>query len=66
MSAAPKNDRIRRGIAVALAVAGGGAIWWGWENLGLLRGTPVWEHRYLALAVAAFLLLTALDRLSPK
>ncbi len=37
-------------------------IWLGYEEIDLLRGSFFWPYRYLVLALAAFLLLTALNR----
>ncbi len=38
-------------------------IWLGYEEIGRLGGTFLWPYRYLVLALAAFLLLTAVHRL---
>ena len=37
------------------------ALWFGYGQLGSLRGTLLWEYRYITYAVAAFLMLSALE-----
>ncbi len=49
------------GLAVFLAAAA--LIWQGYENIGELSGGLLWPYRYLVLALAAFLLLTVINRL---
>lgn len=39
-------------------------IWLGFDKIDLLRGTFFWPYRYLVLALAAFLLLTAVNRVT--
>ncbi len=39
-------------------------IWLGYEEIGRLGGTFLWPYRYLILALAAFLLLTIVNRIS--
>jgi len=56
--------RIGRTIAIALAVLGAIAIYLADAEFNQLRGTWAWgyrEFRYLAIAVAAFLLLSLLE-----
>ncbi|GAB5470574.1 MAG: hypothetical protein Kilf2KO_36040 [Rhodospirillales bacterium] len=48
------------GLALALLLTG--LIWLGYQELGLLRGTEFWPYRYLLLALAAFLLLSLVER----
>ncbi|MEM9147418.1 MAG: hypothetical protein AAGC57_14600 [Pseudomonadota bacterium] len=48
-------------LPAALAFGAAALIWWGWEELGQLRGTPVWEFRYILLGIAAILGLGVLE-----
>lgn len=52
-----------RVVGVVLAFAAVGLLALGWQNLGLLRGTILWDLRYPAFAVAAFLTLSLLERI---
>ncbi len=40
-----------------------GLIWLGYEEIDLLGGSFIWPYRYLLLALAAFSVLTAIERL---
>lgn len=40
-------------------------IWLGYDQIDLLRRTPLWPYRYLVLAILAFVLLTLVQRLYP-
>ena len=55
---------VTRVAAPVLALLCCGALWLGYEYVTLLRGTPLWELRYVVLACAGFLLLTGADRLA--
>ncbi len=54
---------VLRLIGLALFLALAGLIWLGFEQIGLLSSSFLWPYRYLILAVAAFLLLTGVERL---
>ncbi len=59
----------RKAVAAALALAAAGAIWYGWENLNTVRRSvpgQLWDYRYLVLTIAAVLLLSLIERISPK
>ena len=56
----------RRLWGPVLAALAGVALWFGWREIGLLRGTALWDLRFLALLVAGALLLTLLDRLAAR
>ncbi len=47
------------GPGLALLVAA--AAVWGWVEIGRLRGTPLWEFRYLLLGVGTILALGVAD-----
>ena len=53
-----------RTVPAALTVLACLLIFLGYDNIGQLRGTFLWELRYVALGCAAVLLLTAVERLS--
>ena len=55
---------LRRHLPAALTLLACLLIWLGYDNIGLMRGTFLWELRYVALGCAAILLLTATERLS--
>lgn len=46
---------ILRGFAIVLACLATWAIWLGYGQLRALRGTPLWEFRYLVMLIATFL-----------
>lgn len=52
---------IFRIVSIALSAGAVWAIWFGFENLKVLRGTPLWEFRYFGLMLATFLGLSALE-----
>ena len=55
---------IRHGVAIVLMALACGAIWWGWSEIRLLRGTVFWEFRLVLLLIAAFVLLSVAERVS--
>lgn len=55
---------IRAAIHIALMAAAAAVLWWGWSNLNLLRGTPVFEFRFVLLLAAGFLVLSAAQALA--
>ena len=54
----------RRLFGLALFLLLAGLIWLGYDEIGLLSPTFLWPYRYLVLAIAAFLLLTGVERLA--
>ena len=52
---------IVRGLAILLALGAAAALWFGYDNLRQLRGTPLFDFRYVVFAVAAFLGLSAIE-----
>jgi hypothetical protein len=52
---------IIRGLAILLALGATAALWFGYMNLNFLRGTPLFDFRYVVFAVAAFLGLSATE-----
>ena len=56
--------RIARFASPGAALLACAALWLGYENLSLLRGTALWEFRYVVLGCAGFLLLTGAERLA--
>lgn len=52
---------IVRNLAIGLACLAPWALWLGYDRLTLLRGTPLWDFRYLVLMVAGFLGLSGLE-----
>lgn len=52
---------IIRGLSIALAALALAALWFGYMNLNILRGTPLFDFRYVIFAVAAFLGLSAIE-----
>lgn len=50
---------IRRGAPPVLAALACVLLWFGWQEIGLLRGTWFWELRYVVAGVAAIAVLTA-------
>lgn len=43
---------IRAVVAILLMCGVCYGIWWGWDQITLLRGTVWWEYRYVVLLVA--------------
>ena len=52
---------IVRGLAIVLTICATAALWFGYMNLGILRGTPLSDFRYIVFAVAAFLSLSLIE-----
>jgi hypothetical protein len=52
---------IIRGLAIVLTAAACVALWFGYMNLNVLRGTPLFDFRYVIFAVGSFLGLSALE-----
>ncbi len=52
---------IVRGIAILLAAGAAAALWYGYDNLRMLRGTPLFDFRYVVYAVVSFLGLSAIE-----
>lgn len=50
------------GAVVALALCAG--AWWAVDNLTLLRGTALWDYRYLVLLVGIFGVLSVAERIA--
>ena len=50
-----------RAVALVGAVLAAAGLWYGWENLGLIRRTWFWDLRYVAFAAAAFLWLSLME-----
>ena len=48
-------------LAIALTLLASAGIWWGYQEIGMLRGTALWELRYLALLCGAVALLSCLE-----
>ncbi|MEJ6391887.1 hypothetical protein V8J82_01385 [Gymnodinialimonas sp. 2305UL16-5] len=55
---------IGRVAQIALMASGLGLIWWGWQELNILRGTMFFEYRYILLGVGAILILTCAQSLA--
>ncbi len=55
-----------RVTAPALTILACALLWYGYESIGVLRGTPLWELRYVLLGCAAFVLLTLVERISAR
>ncbi|MEM6744092.1 MAG: hypothetical protein AAF676_10200 [Pseudomonadota bacterium] len=61
---------IARILAPALALLAAAAVWYGWDQLRLLRevrawdGGALWELRYLVLGLAAILVLSLAERIT--
>jgi hypothetical protein len=53
---------IVRSLAIALTTCATAALWFGYMNLGILRGTLLFDFRYVLFAIAAFLGLSAIER----
>ena len=52
---------IVRILAIAFAALGCAGLWFGYMNLNVFRGTPLFEFRYIIYAVLAFLGLSCLE-----
>ncbi len=52
---------IRRGAGPGLSILVGAAAWWGWSEMDLLFGTPLWEFRYILLGGATILSLSLVE-----
>ena len=46
-------------LGPALTAGACAAVWYAWANLALLRGSVLWDLRYVVLGVAAILILSA-------
>ncbi len=46
---------------IGLSAVATWAIWFGFDNLRILRGTVLWEFRYLVFMLATFAGLSALE-----
>ncbi|GAB5445271.1 hypothetical protein [Gymnodinialimonas sp.] len=49
---------ILRIVQIAVMCAAGGLSYWGWLELNTLRGTPLFEYRYVILLTGAILLFS--------
>lgn len=52
---------IVRGLTIIVAFVGLAALWFGFMNLQVFRGTPLFEFRFIIFAIASFLGLSALE-----
>jgi hypothetical protein len=52
---------IVRVVAIALTGLACAALWFGYMNLNIFRGTPMFDFRYVIFAVASFLGLSAFE-----
>ena len=52
---------IVRALSIAVALGAVLALWLGYGELRVLRGTLFWEYRFIVFAVVAFLGLSALE-----
>lgn len=50
--------RLVAAVGAVLALAG---LWYGWENISVIRRTWFWDLRYVAFAVVAFLFLSVME-----
>ena len=57
---------LARLIAPVLTVLACALLWFGYDSVGVLRGTPLWELRYVLLGCAAFALLTLVEKVSAR
>lgn len=57
---------LARLIAPGLTILACGLLWIGYDSIGVLRGTPLWELRYVLLGCAAFALLTLVEKASAR
>lgn len=54
----------RRALPPALTLVACVLIWLGYDNLNQLRGTLLWELRYVVLGCAVFVLLSGFERMT--
>lgn len=52
---------ILRVLPIVVALAAAAALWFGYGELRVLRGTPFWEYRFILFACAAFAGLSVLE-----
>lgn len=52
---------IIRALSIALALGAALALWFGYGELRILRGTWLWEYRFITFAIVAFLGLSLLE-----
>lgn len=52
---------IFRILAISLAAAACAGLWFGYMNLNIFRGTPLFDFRYVIFAVSSFLGLSILE-----
>lgn len=52
---------IVRALAIVLAAAACAALYFGYMNLNIFRGTPLFEFRFVLFAIGAFLGLSAIE-----
>jgi hypothetical protein len=52
---------IVRALAIVLSIGALAALWFGYMNLNMLRGTPLFDFRYIIFAVGAFLGLSGIE-----
>lgn len=52
---------ILRGLAILLTAGATAALWFGYMNLNIFRGTPLFDFRYVIFAMTAFLGLSAIE-----
>lgn len=52
---------IVRVMAIVVALGATWALWFGYGELRMFRGTPFWDYRYIIYVVSAFLALSALE-----
>ena len=57
---------LARLIAPGLTILACALLWIGYDSIGVLRGTPLWELRYVLLGCAAFALLTLVEKVSAR
>lgn len=57
---------IRNAAAIVLLAAASGAIWYGYDQLSVLRQTFWWDYRYLVLLVGAVLILSLAEYIAGK
>ncbi len=57
---------LTRLVSPALTVLACALLWFGYDSVGVLRGTPLWELRYVLLGCIAFALLTVVERVSAR
>jgi hypothetical protein len=52
---------IVRILAILVASCAAFGLWFGYSELKILRGTPLWDFRYIVFAAFAFLGLSVLE-----